>query len=305
MRLLHFYPAAWRERYGEELATLVQELDQNARMSWRERVDVARAGVSERVRVLTAGGLPPREQARDGALLVLCAWTLFVLGGFGVQKASEHWQAVTPTAEQGLPAGAFDVLFWTAGIGSALVLLGVALSLPGVVALIRRGGWTTVRRPIIRATLLSLLAVAATVGLARWAHSLSQVARNGHDALYSGVFIAWVLLLGACLAAWAAAARATARELPWSTSTLRLEVWLGVIVTLTMVVMTIATVVWWATLADAAPWFFAGHPVGSDASPITPNVAVPTALMLCATALGALGAVRAGKALAQVTADDS
>ena len=300
MRLLRIYPAAWRARYGEELATLVQELEQNARMSWRDRVDFARAGVTERVRVLTAGGLPPREQARDGSLLVLCAWTLFVLGGFGMQKASEHWQAVTPADKQGLPAGAFDVLFLTAGIGSALVLLGVALSLPGVVTLIRRGGWTTVRRPITRATLLSLLAVAATAGLARWAHSLSPAARNGHDAFYGGVFVAWVLLCGACLTAWAAAARATARELSWSTRILRAEVWLGVTVTVTMVVMTIATAVWWATLANAAPWFFSGHPVGSDASALTPNVAVPTALMLCATALGALGAVRAGKALAHV-----
>ena len=146
----------------------------NSHMSWRDSLDVARAGVSERVRVLAAGALPPREQARDGSLLVLCAWTVFVVGGFGVQKASEHWQAVTPADKQGLPAGAFDVLLLTAGIGSALVLLGVALSLPGVVTLIRRGGWTTVRRPIIRATLLSLLAVAATIGLARWAHSLPQ-----------------------------------------------------------------------------------------------------------------------------------
>ena len=300
MRLLHIYPAPWRARYGEELAALVQELDRNSHMSWRDSLDVARAGVSERVRVLAAGALPPREQARDGSLLVLCAWTVFVVGGFGVQKASEHWQAVTPADKQGLPAGAFDVLLLTAGIGSALVLLGVALSLPGVVTLIRRGGWTTVRRPIIRATLLSLLAVAATIGLARWAHSLTPAARNGHDAFYGGVFVAWVLLLGACLAGWAVAARATARELSWSTKILRLEVWLGVTVTVTMVVMTIATAVWWATVASAAPWFFAGHPVGSGASPLTPNVAVPAALMLCATALGVLGAVRAGKALAHV-----
>lgn len=302
MRLLRVYPAAWRARYGEELATLVQELEHEARMSWHDRVDVARAGLGERVRALTAAGLPPRDQAREGSLLVLCAWTLFVLGGFGVQKASEHWQAVTPTDQRGVPAAAFDVLFWTAGIGSALVLLGVAFSFPAFASLIRRGGWKTVRRPIIRATLFSLLAVAATVGLARWAHSLTPAARNGHDAFYSAVFVAWVLLFGACLAAWAAAARATAHQLTWPTRILRLEVWLGVTVTVTMVVMTIATAIWWATLANAAPWFFDGQPVGSNASALTPNIAVPTALMLCATALALIGAIRAIKALAHVTA---
>ncbi len=301
MRLLRVYPAAWRARYGDELAALVEELSQDARMAWHERFDVVRAGVSERLRVLTAGGLPPREQAREGSLLVLFAWTLFVLGGFGVQKASEHWQAVTPPSKQGLPAVAFDVLFWTAGIASALVLLGVALSFPGFADLIRKGGWTKIRRPIIRASLLSLLAVAATIGLASWAHSLTAAARNGHDTFYSGVFVSWILLVAACLVAWTTAAGATARQLSWPGRLLRLEVWLGVAVSATMAVMTIATAIWWATLASAAPWFFDGQPVGSNASALTLNIAVPTTLMLCATALALIGAIRAVKAIANVT----
>jgi hypothetical protein len=302
VRLLRAYPAAWRARYGDELATLVEELADNARMSWRDRLDVVRSGVRERARVLIVGGLPPREQAREGSLLVLFAWTLFVLGGFGVQKASEHWQAVTPAGKQGLPAAAFGVLFWTAGIGSALVLLGVALSLPGFVALLRRGGWTKIHRPILRASLLSLFGVAATVGLARWAHSLTPAARNGHDALYSGVFVAWVLLLAACLVAWTAAARATARQLSWSERILRLEVWLGLAVSAAMAVMTVATAIWWGALASAAPWFFDGRPVGSSASALTLNLAVPSAFMLCATALGLIGAMRALKAITHIAA---
>jgi hypothetical protein len=302
VRLLRAYPAAWRARYGDELATLVEELGNNARMSWRDRFDVVRSGVTERARVLLAGGLPPREQAREGSLLVLCAWTLFVLGGFGVQKASEHWQAVTPAGKQGLPAAAFDVLFWTAGIGSALVLFGVALSLPGFAALIRGGGWTKIRRPIVRALLLSLLGVAATAGLARWAHSLTPAARNGHNSLYSGVFVAWVLLFAACLAAWVAAARATARQLPWPERILRLEVWLGLAVSAAMAVMTVATAIWWGAVAGAAPWFFEGRPVGSNASALTLNLALPSAFMLGATALGLTGAVRAFKAITHIAA---
>ena len=301
MRLLRAYPSAWRARYGDELATLVEELDDNAQMSWRDRLDVVRSGVSERARLFTAGGLPPREQAREGSLLVLFAWTLFVLGGFGVEKASEHWQAVTPAGKQGLPAAAFDVLFCTAGIGSALVLCGVVLSLPGFAALLRRGGWTNIRRPIIRALLLSLLGVAGTIGLARWAHSLTPAARNGHDGLYSGVFVAWVLLFAACLVAWAVAARATARELSWPERMLRLEVWLGVGVSAAMAVMTVATAIWWGALASSAPWFFSGRPVGSSASALTLNLAIPSVLMVVATLLGLTGALRALKATANLT----
>ena len=302
MRLLRVYPSSWRARYGDELATLIEELDDGARMSWRIRLDVVRAGLAERVRVLGLRGLPPHERAREGFLLVLYAWMLFVFAGFGVQRASEHWQAVTPTAKQGLPAAAFDALVIAAGIGAALVLLGVAVLLPRLAAAIRQGGWTQIRRPIFRAGLLTMLTLVATFGLARWAHSLTPAARNGRNAAYTGVFGAWVLLLAACLFAWAAAAAATARHLTLSAVLLRLEVWLGAIVTATMSAMTIATGVWWGSLARAAPWFFDGRPVGSNASALVSNMIVPAALMLCATSLGLIGATRAVKALMNVSA---
>jgi hypothetical protein len=301
MRLLRVYPASWRARYGDELATLIEELDGDARMSWRVRLDVVRAGFAERVRVLGPGGLPPRERAREGSLLVLYAWMLFVLGGLGVQRASEHWKAVTPAAKQRLPAAAFDVLFVAAGIGAALVLLGVAALLPRLASTIRQHGWTEIRRPIIRAGLLTLLTLVATVGLARWAHSLTPAARNGHDTAYGGVFAAWVLLFAACLFAWAAAAAATARRLSLSPAVLRFEVWLGATVSAAMAVMTIATAVWWGSLASAAPWFFDGRPVGSSASALVSNMVVPAGLMLCATALGLIGATRAMKAVTKVS----
>ena len=280
---------------------MIEELSGGARVSWRDRFDVVCAGVAERVRAFGLSGLPPRERAREGSLLVLYAWTLFVLGGFGVQKASEHWTAATPLPKQGLPAAAFNVLVVGAAIGSTLVLLGVAVSLPSLIALIRRGGWTEIRRPIIRAVLVSLLAVVATFGLAAWAHSLTPAARNGHNAIYSGVFLAWVMLSAACLLTWASAAAAIARRLSLPMALLRLEVWLGAAVSASMAVMAIATLAWWAALATAAPWFFEGRPVGSAASALTPNMIVPAALMLSATLLGLTGTTRAVRALAAST----
>jgi hypothetical protein len=302
MRLLRVYPPAWRARYGEELTTLIEELEPGARMSWRVRFDVVRAGILERVRSLGLGGLSPRERAREGTLLVLYAWTLFVVGGFGVQKASEHWQAVTPAGKQGLPAAAFGVLVVAAGVGSALVLAGVAVLLPRLAALIRGGGWAGIRRPIVRAAVLSLFAAAATVGLMLWAHSLPPGARDGGDPVYGGVFLAWVVLVAACLFAWAAAAAATARHLRLPAPLLRLEARLGAAACATMVVMTIAASVWWGSLARAAPWFFDGRPVGAHASALAWNILAPVGLMLCATSLALLGATRAVKAVAQISA---
>lgn len=299
MRLLRVYPASWRTRYGDELATLIEELEGGGRMSWRTRVDVVRAGLAERLRALGPGGLAPRERAREGCLLVLYAWMLFAVGGFGVQKASEHWKAVTPAAKQGLPAAAFDVLLVAAVAGSALVLLGLAATLPRLAGLILRGGWTEIRRPIVRAAVLTLLTAAATLGLVAWAQSLAPAARNGADAAYVGAFLAWVLLFAVCLLAWAAAAGAAARRLSLPAGLLRLEVRLGAAVTAAMAVMTVATAVWWGSLAAAAPWFFQGRPAGSGASALVPNMAVPAGLMVCATVLGVVGAIRATRALAQ------
>ena len=299
--LLRVYPPAWRARYGNELASLIEELGGGARMSWRVRFDVVRAGIVERARVLAPRELAPPERAREGSLLVLYAWMVFVIGGFGVAKASEHWRAVTPTAKQSLPGAAFDVLLIAAAVGAALVLLGVAVSLPRLAGLIRAGGWAEIRRPILRAASLSLLTVSATFGVAGWAHSLTPAARNGGDAAYGMMFVAWVILFAACLIAWAAAAGATARQLVLSAGMLRLEVWLGATVSVAMAVMTIATAIWWGSLASAAPWFFDGRPVGSSASALVSNVVVPAGLMLCATSLGLIGATRAIKALTVVT----
>ena len=95
--------------------------------------------------------------------------------------------------------------------------------------------------------------------------------RYGRDAFYSVVFVAWVLLIAAGLAAWTAVASTTAHQLTWPTRILRLEVRLGVAVTAAMAVMTIATAIWWVTLAQAAPWFFDGHPLAPTPQPSAPT----------------------------------
>jgi hypothetical protein len=282
MSLLHAYPAAWRLRYGDELAALLEELGGKGRMTWRVRFDVVRAGLLERVRL---GGMPPRERVGEGTLLVVYAWMLFVLAGFGVQKASEHWAVATPANDRGLPTAAFDTLVVAAGIGSVLVLAGVALALPVLLAFVRRNGWRELSTPIAHALAVTVALVAATVAVAVWAHGLTPAARNGHDHLYSGVFGAWVLLFAASLFAWARAAAATARRMTFTDNLLRLESFLAAGVCASMVVMTAATAVWWAALAGVAP---------EVVSPTAANLVVPTSLMLVATLL-ALAAVTCTK----------
>ena len=173
-----------------------------------------------------------------------------------------------------------------------LVLAGVAAALPAVLALLRAGGWSAVRRSFLRAAVLSLFALALTIALARWAQSLSPSKRNGADDLYSAGFVLWFAVAVSCLFAWAVAAAAVARRLELSRVVLRVEAGLAVGVAAAMVVMTVATLVWWASLADAAPWFFSGRPIGSGGNGIDPNLIVASALAVAAAALGLLGAAR-------------
>lgn len=245
------------------------------------------------------GRLPREAKAREGVLLVLYAWVVFVVGGFAVAKASEHWQAVTPASKQLVPARAFSVLYWTAGVGSGLVIAGALIALPAVARALRRGAWRAVRRPAVRTLLLTLFAIGATVGLSQWAHSLTPAERNGTDGLYTGAFVGWFVVAVSCLFSWALTAANMARCAMFSRLALRLLTIVATLVGGAMAVMAVATGVWWGSLARVAPWFFSGRPVGSNGPVIEPNMAVATVLILVATVLGVTGAARSARAQAE------
>jgi hypothetical protein len=289
-RLLRLYPEGWRARYGDELEALIVDASGGGRVPWRTRLDVARSAASERLAAAGLGdGGTAGERVRGGVLLVLCAWALFVAGGLVVQKTSEHWQAATPAADRALPSAAFGVLAGAAACASLLVVAGAALALPSLLGFLRQGGWPQIRSRVIAATVVTDVAVVATIGLVAWASTLSAHERNGGDAAYAVAFVAWALLVLACLATWTHAAVTTARRLRLPDATLRAETWIAAAVTLAMVAMTVAAFVWWAALAGAAPWFLSGRPAGVSGATV--------ALMLTAAALAAAGTRQAVRAL--------
>ncbi len=247
-RLLNFYPRRWRERYGEELLALLEAEP----LTWRVRANVVLAGLRERM----SGSGPPQ-------LRVLWAWSLFVIGGMVFQKTSEHWRVVVPGGARGVPTAAFDTVQVAAVIGSAAILAAVALALPAFVRDLRSGGWATVRRPILIASAATAVAVAALVAVA-----------VDHDIVAASVFVASAVF---SLFAWTHAAAVAARRLP----PLRLHSYLALIVTATMLVMTVAAAVWFASVTAHAPSF-----VG------TAQLAVTATFMLAGTALAAAGGVR-------------
>lgn len=245
MIVLRAYPRRWRERYGDELVALLEAEP----LTWRVRLNVIGAGLRERLR-----GTGTAE------VRVLWAWALFVVGGMAFQKTSEHWQAVVPAGGRAVPTAAFDVVQGAAVVGSAAVLLAVALALPDFLHDLRRGGWTVVRRPIAIASGATLVALAALIALAL-----------DHDIVAASIFVAFALV---SLFAWTHAATVAARRLP----PLHAQTVLARVVAATMLVMTVAAAVWFGSVTAHAPSF-----VGAA------QLALTATFMLAGTALGASG----------------
>ena len=297
-RLLRLYPAAWRARYGDELAALIMDSSPGRRVPWRTRADVAAGAGRERLRAAgLSGTAPPHAQARGGSLAVLVAWTLFVVAGAGVQKFSEHWQAATPVADRAAPAAAFAALVAGAVAAGAAVVAGAMVAVPAVRTFAREGGWTRVRGRLLAAAVLTSAGMVATAGLVAWAHTLTARQRDGHDAAYAAGFLVWGVLVAAGLLAWVAVAVAIARRLRWPPAALRAEVWLAVATTAGMAVTTAATAAWWCALARTAPWFLAGRPVGHPAPVLAPQLALSAAAMAAATLAAVAGSWRALRGL--------
>ena len=282
--LLRLYPPAWRARYGAELEALVLE-QAGGRVPWRIGLDVALAALRERLRSAgLARDLPPGERRRGGVLLVLWAWALFVVGGAGVQKASEHWQDLTPPGQRAVAAGGFDALVAFAVVGSLFVLVGVALVLPALRRFVRGGGLWLVRRPLGTAVAATALLAPAVAGLVGVAHHLSAWQRNGHDMGYGLLFAGVGLVALVALAAWTVTGVAIARRLDLDGRILWLEAALAGAATVSMLGMTAATVVWWAALERRAPVAM---------TPVEAQLVVSGALMALASTLACAGSVSA------------
>jgi hypothetical protein len=129
-----------------------------------------------------------------------------------------------------------------------------------------------------------------------WAHRLSAPERNGHDLAYGITAAIWFLVLVACLGLWTLAGVRVATHLRLGPLVLRLEAALAAAVTGTMTVMTVATLVWWGSLASSSPWPPTGDALQATAFPGTFQLLGPTLLMLGATCLAIAGTTRALRA---------
>ena len=292
--LLRWYPVRWRDRYGDELAAMIEDDLEGATPTLRYRVAIARSGLEERMRDagLVSGSGSPSERVRGGALTVLCAFALFVVSGIGFAKVSEHWDQSIHGGSRHLPAVSFNLLGSLAvACGVAVVIAAVAL-LPNFVQYLRIGGWQAIRRRVWWAVTATAATGAAIGGLAIWARHLTHHQRNVGLGWYQVAFIIAAILFATTVATWSAVAVATTRRIDIGLSQLKVVGVLAISVAACMLVMTAAAAVWWGSMATTAPWFLTGAPVGNSASPWATNLLVVLIAMAVASGAGVVGSAR-------------
>ena len=301
-RLLQWYSPAWRSRYGDELVALMEDTFAGERVPLRDKLGIVCSGISEHLREigLEASGSHPGEQVRAGSLLVLCAWALFVIASGGFAKFAEHWDAAMPQGERWLPGGAYHTVAWAGGVGAVVVLVAGAVTLPAFTRFVREGGWTQVRRPVLRALVVSSTAFLMSIGVIAWAHHIGSQQHNGGWWPH-GVLVLWALVFSDAIGSCTAAAVSAARRLQLSPRVLRLEGLLALLVTLAIIASIGGTLVWWGAVATDAPRFFSADVFGAIGSTAPLAMIIVGLLMLAGLVIAISGAGRVARSIRAVS----
>ncbi len=137
--LLRWYPAAWRERYGEEFTELLLAECAEQPRSWRRTGDVILSGLLARLSGLglTGFGLSAADQARASLATLVGAAAAFLTFGLAMlAQLAVGWQWAMPrapatTAGLALMAAATVLLLVLLALAAAPVAWGTAVTLLG------------------------------------------------------------------------------------------------------------------------------------------------------------------------------
>ncbi len=298
--LLHWFPSAWRVRYGEELVALMEDTYGGERIPLREQVSIARVGLTRRL-LGSGAGAPPDEKVSSGSLLVLAGWACLVVAGCGYAKFAEHWEGAVPAHDLALPTAGFDAVQTAATVGAIVVALATLLAVPSFLRLLRAGGWPAVRRPVVRAIVATAVAISSTAVVIAWSHHVGvAVHPGGWRVGVIGTF--WILSMLSALACGTAAVFAVVPRLTLPRGVLVAVGALALVLGLAMVAVVTGTVLWWVALATDTPSFFAGRS-GLFDTPAPPTVVGGGLVMAAGLALGMYGSVRVVRSMRRLLVD--
>ena len=292
---LRWYPRSWRARYGDELVTLLHD-EYGERLPTPVHLGLVTGGLRQRARQsgLTGDSTPATDGVRAGALVVLAAWTAFVIAGASFAKFSEHFDEALPHAmgAHRVPDVAFTVLQTVAGLAGVLVVAGALVAVPTFVRFLRADGWACVRGHILRALACTAITAAVTVPVLLSAHHLTSQQRNNGLHWYGALFLAWAALIVITMALWTVVAVAAARRVKFPPAILTVEALLAIAIAVAMLVMLGATAVWWGAMAKDAPAFLSSSPGGAPGTPWDLWLVATVLLMAAAMGTAAVGVAR-------------
>jgi hypothetical protein len=272
-RLVRWYPAGWRARYGPEFTELlVADLTERPRC-WRRTVNVAVSGTLARLSQAGLGGqrLAAPDQARASLAALGCALAVFLTAGTGVwSQLLVGWQWAPPSTR----AAAVGTVVMTAALLFFLVLAVLAAAPVGW--RLARRGWGADRASVvlIGVSLLVLVVggrhmangwpgtgghpwpqrglVPGGVAAFGWAVTLSVTSYWAHPAAllaFPAAELGWMVISPAALAGLAAGLARLVRRLDLPPRLLRYQARLGQLAAAGMAVF----------LAGAASWVLAGQ----------------------------------------------
>jgi len=161
-RLLRWYPAAWRDRYGDEFSALLEcELDERP-TSARRTLDVAWSGIVARAATAGLAGVA-RDSARQPQASL--AWLVAALGaflGFGLAMWSQlvvGWQWTSPKTT----GTTWGTIVMSVGV-AAFVLLAAVAATPLVVTVLTRILRGHGRRLVVPASLCAVSVAVLVIG---------------------------------------------------------------------------------------------------------------------------------------------
>ena len=256
--LLRWYPASWRERYGEEFAELLlAELAEQPR-AWRRTANVARCGLVAR---LVSAGLAGHcgHPAGPAAAVRACLGTLTCSLAIFLTFGTTMWAQLAVGWQWAPPASTATTVAMLVMSGSLLFLALLALlaAVPAAVAAIRACAGGQARRLRGPAVLIGTGALVLLIGgrhfgnawpgtgghwwphqgLAPggiaafgWAATLSVTSYWAHPAALASfppAELAWMVTSPAAMLSLATGARAVPRRLETSPRVLRYETWAG------------------------------------------------------------------------------
>lgn len=279
--LLRIYPAAWRERYGDEMAELID----GQRLSLRDSLDLLRGALDAHCNLgeMMGGWSAKTSQLRSAAVTTFTAWVMFCVSFGGLVKCTEDpsfGQAARGDAALGVSYALMQAAFVLAGL---VVLIG---GLPLALVALRQA-WRSQDSALAR-----LLGVPVIAALTMAAYVLLALRMANPAGVHSGVnvalFAGLLVLGGSGTVATVVAVRATIYRVELPVGLLRWAGWLALVAAGAISVGVAALVAYGWVLRTEEPVLF------SSASGLLATRFPANYLVILA--LGLLAAVSAGRA---------